>query len=40
MTEVVIAQIPRRLSAKEKFKKWITGNRYANKKVEFNERER
>jgi len=40
MTEIVIAQLPRRLRAKEKFLKWITGNCYANKKEEFNEEEK
>ena len=33
-----ITQLPRRLTAKQKFSKWMTGNRNANKK-ELNEGE-
>jgi len=39
MTEVNNAQLPRRLTAKQKFSKWMTGNRNANKKEEINEGE-
>jgi len=39
MTEVTITQLPRRLTAKQKFSKRMTGNRNANKKQEINEGE-
>jgi len=38
-TEVSITRLPRRLTAKQKFSKWMTGNRNANKKEEINESE-
>jgi len=39
MTQVTITQLPRRLTAKQKFSKSMTGNRNANKKEEINEGE-
>jgi len=39
MIKVTITRLPRRLTAKQEFSKWVTGNRNANKKEEINEGE-